>query len=76
MVAFTVKLLDAYGASILRRVVANMLKRGLHDRGAMAILCEQHRKRRSQGPAPLALEFGKHVVERDVVPHDLGGYDE
>jgi hypothetical protein len=24
----------------------------------------------------LLLQLGDHVVERDVIPHDLGGYDE
>jgi hypothetical protein len=75
MIGFTIKLLDAYGADTLRLVVANMLARGTHDKGAMAILCEQHR-RRNDSPAPLALNLAKHVVERDVVPHDLGGYDD
>jgi transposase len=75
MVASTIVLLDAYGPATLRAVVADMIARGMHDRGAMAILCEQRRRRRS-GPAPLVLELGEHVVERDVVPHDLGGYDE
>jgi len=75
MISSTLTLLDAYGAAILRDVVADMLARGVHDRGAMAILCEQKRKRHG-GPAPLVLELGPHVVERDVVPHDLGGYDE
>jgi transposase len=76
MVAFTVKLLDAYGPKVLRTVVTDMVRRGVHDRGAMAILCEQKRRRGRAGPAPLALHLGEHVVERDVVPHDLGGYDE
>lgn len=75
MVGTTIKLLDAYGAPILREVVSEMLARGTHDRGVMAILCEQKRKRRD-GPAPTIIELGSHVVERDVVPHDLGGYDE
>jgi hypothetical protein len=75
MVSSTIVLLDAYGAAVLRDVVADMIARGIHDRGAMAILCEQRRKRRS-GPAPTIIELGQHVVERDVVPHDLGGYDE
>ncbi|MFI5300847.1 MAG: IS21 family transposase [Polyangiales bacterium] len=75
MIAFTITLLDAYGAAVLREVVTDMLGRGVHDKGAMAILCEQKRKRRD-GPAPLAIRLGAHVVERDVVPHDLGGYDE
>jgi transposase len=75
MVGFTIKLLDAYGPAVLREVVSEMTQRGVHDRGAMAILCEQRRKRRA-GPAPLVIELGQHVVERDVGPHDLGGYDE
>jgi transposase len=75
MVGFTIKLLDAYGPAVMREVVSEMTQRGIHDRGAMAILCEQRRKRRA-GPAPLVIELGDHVVERDVVPHDLGGYDE
>jgi hypothetical protein len=75
MIGFTIKLLDAYGPATLREVTADMLSRGLHDRGAMAILCEQKRRGRS-GPSPLAIQLGQHVVERDVIPHDLGGYDE
>jgi hypothetical protein len=27
-------------------------------------------------PIPTPLEFGHHVPDRDVIPHDLGGYDE
>jgi transposase len=75
MIGSTVVLLDAYGPAVLREVVADMIARGVHDRGAMAILCEQRRRRRS-GPAPMIVELGQHVIERDVVPHDLGGYDE
>jgi transposase len=75
MVGFTINLLNAYGPTILREVAADMLSRGIHDRGAMAILCEQKRRGRA-GPAPLAIQLGEHVVERDVIPHDLGGYDE
>lgn len=75
MVGYTIKLLDAYGPAVMREVLADMIGRGIHDRGAMAILCEQRRKRRD-GPAPMIIELGRHVVERDVVPHDLGGYDE
>jgi transposase len=75
MIGFTIMLLDAYGPAVLRAVVGDMLARGVHDRGAMAILCEQKRKRRD-GPAPMTIQLGAHVVERDVVPHDLGGYDE
>jgi transposase len=74
-VAFTLTLLDGYGPALLREVVADMLTRGLHDKGAMAILCEQRRKDR-RAPPPSLIQLGAHVVERDVIPHDLGGYDE
>jgi transposase len=75
MVARVIVLLDAYGAPALREVLTQMLARGTHDPGAMAILCEQRRRRRGDRP-PRIVAFGDHVRERDVVPHDLGGYDE
>ena len=75
MVARTIALLDAYGAPVLRETVTEMHERGTHDPGAMAILCEQRRRRRGDRP-PLIFALGDHVQERDVVPHDLGGYDE
>jgi len=75
MVARTVKLLDIYGSGVLRAAVDDMLARGLVDIGAMAVLCEQHRQRRG-GQAISVLELAPHVPERDVVPHDLGGYDD
>jgi hypothetical protein len=53
MVGTNIKLLDAHGAPILREVVSEMLAHGTHDRGTMAILCEQKRKRRD-GSAPLS----------------------
>lgn len=75
MVTRTLKLLDAYGAPVLRAAVEEMNTRGTHDPGAMAIFCEERRRTR-RGPAALVLDLAAHVVERDVVPHDLGGYDE
>ncbi len=74
MVSRTLSLLDAFGAPVLREVIADMLEHGTHDPGAMAILCEQRRRLRGD-PPPSVLVFGDHVQERDVVPHDLGGYD-
>jgi transposase len=74
MVARTLQLLDIYGPALLRSAVAEMLTRGTHDPGALAILCEQER-RRSQVSVPVVVHFGAHVHERDVIPHDLGGYD-
>lgn len=74
LAAQVLQLLDAYGAAVLNDAVAEMLTRGTHDPGALAILCEQRR----HGPAqpPLAIHFSEHVRERDVIPHDLGGYDD
>jgi transposase len=75
MVARVIVLLDAYGAPIMRCALTEMLARGTHDPGAMAILCEQHRRQRGDRQTRV-VAFGDHVRERDVVPHDLGGYDE
>jgi hypothetical protein len=75
MVTRTLGLLDAYGAATMAHAVADMIERQTHDPGAMAILCEQKRKRDGGSP-PRAVTFGKHVRERDVIPHDLGGYDD
>ena len=75
MIARVIVLLDAYGAPVMRRALADMIARGTHDPGALAILCEQQRRRRGDGPVRVVV-FGDHVRERDVVPHDLGRYDE
>jgi hypothetical protein len=52
-----------------------LLARGTHDIGALAVLCEQ-RRRKGRGPAATVIAFADHVVEGDVVPHDLGAYDD
>ena len=46
MIARTLRLLDAYGAPAVSLAVAAMIERGTSDLGALAILCEQHRRRR------------------------------
>ena len=71
----TIRILDLYGADILRRAVERAIERGLHDPGALAVLCEQARAE-AHRPIPIAMQLGAHVVDRDVIPHDLGGYDE
>lgn len=74
MTARTGKILDLYGAEVLAKAVAEVLARGLHDPGALALRCEQ--ARRAMGaPMPVALELGDHVPDCDVTPHDLGKYD-
>lgn len=73
LVGRTLKLLDLYGTSVLALAVDDLLAKGSHDYGALAILCEQ---RRTRPRRVLPIEFAPHVVERDVIPHDLGGYDD
>ena len=70
-----VRLLDLYGATVLQAAVTDMLQRGTHDPGALALLCDQHRQRLRGPTAHVPLAFGEHVVECDVLQHDLGGYD-
>jgi transposase len=67
------KLLDLYGVPAFRAAVHELCNRGGHDIGALTILCE---KRRSRLAPALPLVLSDHVPERDVIPHDLGGYDE
>lgn len=74
MTSRTIRLLDAYGTDVLRAAVDEAIARGVHDPGALAVLCEQMRKNLGQ-PIPMPLDIGAHVPDRDVVPHDLGGYD-
>jgi hypothetical protein len=44
MTARVGKLLDLYGAEILAKAVADVLARGLHDPGALALRCEEARR--------------------------------
>lgn len=74
MTARTLKVLDLYGDDALGQAVAQALEKGLHDPGALATLCEQARIAQDR-PMPVSLEFADHVRDRDVLPHDLGGYD-
>ena len=74
MVGRTIHLLNLYGDELLARAVTELVARGTHDPGALAILCEQQR-RAAQMPVPIELRLADHVPDRDVVPHDLGGYD-
>ena len=73
LTARTCKLLDFYGASALAQATAELLDRGSHDYGALAILCEQIR---AKPHVTLPLELADHVNDRDVIPHDIGGYDD
>jgi transposase len=73
LTARTVQFLNVYGGRVLNDAVIELLDRGQHDLGALAMLCEKRRRR----PTPvLPIEISTYVPERDVVPHDLGGYDD
>lgn len=73
LTARTIQLLNLYGGHVLKDAVCELLDRGQQDFGALAILCEKRTRKRA---TVLPIEIGAHVPERDVVPHDLGGYDE
>lgn len=74
-VARTIVALNLYGAEVLRVAVAEAVTLGTEDPGALGHLCEQHRRAAKQ-PVPTPVSFGDHVRDVDVVPHDLGDYDE
>jgi transposase len=74
LTARTLRLLDLYKADLLAAAVAEVLARGMHDPGALAQVCEQHRRARSL-PVPVAVQLGAHVPDREVIPHDLESYD-
>ena len=75
LTARTLSLLDLYGSGVMTTAVADVLARGVADIGALALACERLRKGRGQ-PVPIPMTLGKHVQDRDVLPHDLGGYDD
>jgi hypothetical protein len=60
-----------------RGTIASQL--GIHpdvvDPGAIAMFAEQRRRQLGLKPKVLTT-FAPHVIERDVVTQDLGGYDE
>lgn len=76
MVARTLRLLDLYGPRVLRAATADMIDGDLVDIGALAVRCDKYRHDEGGPPPAVAFELAPHVNERDVVPHDLGGYDE
>lgn len=75
MTARTLSLLDLYGAPVVAAAVADLRARGIADIGALALACERLRKDRGQ-LVPIPMTLGEHVQDRDVLPHDLGGYDD
>jgi transposase len=71
----SIKLRDLYGDVVFAAAAPDLDARGLADVGALAIACEHHRKGRHR-PVPVELVLPAHLDDADVVPHDLGAYDE
>lgn len=74
MTAQVLRLLDLYGTDVFRVSLDALIDKGLHDPGALALLCEQSRKTSSGAPV-VEPTFGDHVKDRDVIPHPLEKYD-
>jgi transposase len=74
MTAQTTRLLDLYGAEIFAKAIAETIERGTHDPGEIGVRCENHRRAGEQ-VVPIDIPIGDNVCDRDVIPHDLGGYD-
>jgi hypothetical protein len=74
LTARTVKLLDLYGDALFSAAVGELIARGLRDLGALAQLCEQKRRAAAK-PVPIEVHLGRHVPDKDVIPHDLEDYD-
>lgn len=70
-----IKLLDLYGDAIFAAAVSEVVARGLRDIGALAMACERVRKERGRS-VPVDIVMPAHADDRDVVPHDLGSYDD
>lgn len=75
MTSRTRKLRELYGVDTLREAVSTLRQHGTHDIGALALACEQSRRRHKQS-VPLPLPLPSHVVDVEVPNHDLASYDE
>ncbi len=73
MVSQASRILDLYGDEIFAKAIADTIARGTHDPGQIGVHCEHHR-RAAFRPIP-NIAIGDEVPDRDVIPHDLGGYD-
>lgn len=71
------RLLERYGAEALERAIAEALERGAPSVGAVAHLCDAHRRERGLLPS-VGVVVSDEPRVRDVVVgrHDLGTYDQ
>lgn len=75
LVTRSIKLLDLYGDAIFVVAVDDLVENGLWDPSALAVACEKRRRERAL-PVPVEVPLPDHVDDREIVPHDLGDYDE
>jgi len=70
-------LLDRYGAAALDRAIAEALERNAPSVGAIAHLCDAHRRRSGMPPiVPAVLPDDANVRDVVVSRHDLSTYDQ
>lgn len=74
MVARTKKLRDLYGLVLLRAAVSQMVALGTHDPGALALACEQARRKRGL-PIALPVILSPRAVDVEILSPDLASYD-
>ena len=70
-----IQMLDLYGEEIFAEAVAECVDRGLRDTGALSLACDRLRREKRR-PVPVNVQLPAHVEDAEVVPHDLGRYDE
>lgn len=73
-VARSTKLCDLYGEDIFALAVSEAVAREIVDTGALALACERIRRERHL-PVPIEISLPDHVIDCDVVPHNLETYD-
>ena len=69
------KLLDLYGAELFSAALKDILARGIHDLSTLSMACETARRAKAK-VVTIPPTFASHVNDRDVIPNDLGGYDD
>jgi transposase len=65
---------DDYGTDIFAAAVDEFVVRKLIDPAALSAICDHIQRHRK--PRPVPTKPPHHVDDRDVIPHDLGGYDD
>lgn len=74
MVSRTRILRELYGAEVLREAARAQVEHGTHDPGALALLCEQARKKRRL-PVTLPIRLREGLTDGEPQAIDLASYD-